>query len=258
MKHRAIWFLVACLLPLAAQAEYFRPLEGGYSRYKLEAIRQLITPDMRIQAAILTKEPRLQEVVEMSMALDRFVFDGMRLVRTRGILLSEGAIDEISIGRTMSYYGVDRDEAHAWLLASRALAMTGFVPGRSLSVMEVDMSATAADLRLRLETYFPRQIVNELMPHFVVAEPIVKEEVRSLIPVDFKIKQTVAHQFDPAHVMVAAVEEPKDVAVVEAIAPEVKVLSPKVVKETMPQPQAPMIEKKPHFELPPIDLGIFD
>lgn len=167
MKKYAIWVWAVCLVPLLAQAEYYRPFEGGYARYKLEAVRQLVTPQMHATAEALSTDRNVQEVVEMALALDGFVYDGMRLVRTRGLLVTTGEVSEDAIGRTVIYYGVTREEAKAWLLASRAMQVTGYKTGESLPVLEFDMVATADDLQRRLETYFPEEVVWKLMPNFI-------------------------------------------------------------------------------------------
>jgi hypothetical protein len=253
MKYRAVWFLIACLLPMVAQAEYYRPLSGGYSRYKLEAVRQLVTPLMRIHAEILTTDPDLQEQAEMALALDRFVFDGLRLVRERGMLVTSGPIDDSAYGRAMIYFGVSLEEAQAWLLASRALQMTGFVPGVSLPVLETDMLGTAGDLRMRLETYFSPEIVRALMPRFGWREPVAQPEVRTLIPADFPGRRPVikGHVFTDGEILsaaeeVEAVERSRAEEVkVEVEAPEAKVAVPEVAPKAPETVAAPSEEKAP-------------
>jgi hypothetical protein len=256
MKHRAVWFLIACLLPLVAQAEYYRPLSGGYSRYKLEAVRQLVTPMMRIEAEILTTDPNLQEQAEMALALDRFVFDGLRLVRERGMLVTSGPIDDSAYGRAMIYFGVNLEEAQAWLMASRALQMSGFVPGVSLPVLETDMLGTAGDLRMRLETYFPPEVVHSLMPRFAWREPVVQPEVRTLIPPDFPGQRPIikGHVFTDGELLYAAeqveqAQQAKSEEVkVEVSAPEQKQAAPVVAPEAVKaesQEVAPAVEKAP-------------
>jgi hypothetical protein len=169
MKKLTLFALALCLLPFMVQAEYYRPFRGGYARYKLEAIRQLVTPQMKVTAEVMSADKEVQDEIEIALALEPFVYNGLRLVRMRGMLYTTGDLTEETVGRTMMYYGVTHDEALAWLLASRSMQLTGFKTGDSLPVLESDIVATAEDLQWHLETYFSKEVIAELMPHFVWA-----------------------------------------------------------------------------------------
>ena len=151
----------------APTAEYYDSSPVGIGCYKTEAIRQLVTPLMEEQAAAWSADPRVRELVTLSRAVDNLVFDGMRLVRIRGVLVDNGPIDDFTVYRTVFYFNVTPAEARAWLLASRLMQMSHFKDnGAALMVMEQDLSDTAVDLALRLKTYFGDNAVFILMPHF--------------------------------------------------------------------------------------------
>jgi len=176
----------------ASTSLYYRPLPSGYARYKFEGIRMLVNPQMNAVAARFTADERVAELITTALALDSFIYDGLRLVRLRGLLMHEGAIDEDAVGRAILYFNVNRQEALAWLVTSRLLALTGFQEGVSVEILESEMIATAEDLHWRLQTYFSTEEVNAFMPHLAWAQGTVLS-VRSIEPVNFD----PPHEFSP-------------------------------------------------------------
>ncbi len=159
------------IAPLSGQtvvaSSYYRACQSGIGCYKMEAIRQMITPQMRRDAIAWSNDPRLRELVAMAGALDALMFDGVRLVKERGLLVDTDAIDEFAVCRTVFFFKVNPQQARAWLLASRLIQMEKTRDEvNALALMEVEMSDTAADLALRLRTYFGDKNAMALMPHF--------------------------------------------------------------------------------------------
>ncbi len=160
----ALW--AAEITPTPA-AQYYRVYPTGLSIYKVEAARALITPAMAAEARPYSRDPRVQELICLARALDALAYDGFRLVRMRGALLTDGAIDDSAIGRTVYYFNVNNSEARSWLYASRLLQLSKFKDdGVALLALELELCETASDLFLRLRTYFGDEGALYFMPHF--------------------------------------------------------------------------------------------
>jgi hypothetical protein len=167
MKIKAFLLLMVFAGSLMAQSSalYYRPFSSGQARYKLEAIRLTATPAMEQRAVSYSYDPRVQELIIMAQALDSFIFDGLRLVRQRGVLQTPGPIDQAAIDRATVFFNITPTEARAWLLASRAMQLSGYEEeGIALILAERDMIATAQDLLQRLQTYFSAETAIAFMP----------------------------------------------------------------------------------------------
>lgn len=168
-KFLALWLLGFVAESLWAQqvpqAQYFRPFASGASEYKIAALKTLASPHVSLNAAQWTSDERVQELAALAQANDILLYDGLRLVRYRGALVTEGPIDEKAVARAVLSFNVEPQEAQAWLLASRLLQMTGYKDdGAALSALENDLIATGADLYLRLATYVGPQKALSCMP----------------------------------------------------------------------------------------------
>lgn len=171
--------IVAMLTPFLPQLwgqevpcqQYYIPYESGIARYKIEAVRALASPEMRAEASRWSIDPRVQELIVSAKALDSLVYDGFRLVRTRGVLTTLEAIDQSAVYRTVMYFNVAPHEAYAWLLASRLMQMSQFKnDGVALATIERELMDTALDIQMRLKTYFNTNDVVRLMPRFFEGE----------------------------------------------------------------------------------------
>jgi len=146
---------------------YYRVYPSGLSVYKIEAMRALVSPAMRDEAAHYSLDLRVQELICLARALDALTYDGFRLVRIRGALVCDGQIDASAVERTTYYFNVTPAEAYAWLLASRLMQMSHFKDdGVALMAVEGELYDTASDLAARLRTYFGDAGVAYFMPRF--------------------------------------------------------------------------------------------
>lgn len=150
--------------------EYYYPTRGPGACYKTEAIRQMATPWMNAQASSWSADPRVQEIVVMARGVDILVFDGLRLVRTRGVLEDRGPIDDLAVQRISIYFNVNMSEARAWLIASRLMQIGHYGEHFAFEAqLEQELTNAAGDIALRVETYFGDAGVAALMPRFAVA-----------------------------------------------------------------------------------------
>lgn len=147
------------------QAQYFRPMSAGLSDFKIAAMQELMTPDMMAGVSYMSTDPRIQEMVGLSRALDVLLYDGLRLVRYRGALVTNGAVDQNAVDRAVYYFNVNATEAKAWLVASRLMQVIDFKDdGAALTALEYDLMQTASDLYLRLRTYIGNDAALRCMP----------------------------------------------------------------------------------------------
>lgn len=161
----------------AQEPQYFHTFGSGASEFKIAALQELVSQDTVAQAAAWSSDARVQELAGLSQAIDILLYDGLRLVRYRGALITEGAIDERAIERAVYFFNVTPQEAKAWLLASRLMQMANFKDdGAALAALEHDLIATAGDLYLRLATYVGPHRALSCMPrlaHLWTYQPAV-------------------------------------------------------------------------------------
>jgi hypothetical protein len=162
---------IFCLFVYSASAlfavEYYYAMPSGMSRYKLEAARQLVGPQIRANAAVYTSDERISELIATAYGLDSLLYDGVRLVRFRGALVTNDALDDYAIARAVHFFNVTPREAKAWLLASRLLQFQDFKDeGVGVTMLEQEICESANDIYWRLATYFGEEKAIAFLPHF--------------------------------------------------------------------------------------------
>ena len=146
-------------------APYFVQMPSGFSIYKIEAMHQLVTPVTAKEAQAWSRDERVQELIGLAEGVDRLLYDGFRLVRFRGALVTNDAIDAYAIDRAVYYFNVTSSEAKAWLLASRLMQMSKFKDdGAALVAIEQELLNTAGDIYYRLQTYVGQKAALSYMP----------------------------------------------------------------------------------------------
>lgn len=171
MKRFSIALVVALALGLsipaaqAAENEYYKPYPSGVARYKVAAMDALVTPAMRAEAALWHSDRRVQELIVLAQANDALLYDGFRLVRFRGCLVTNDALDAYAVGRAVMYFNVTEQEAKAWLAASRLMQFSKYKDdGAALVAIEQELLDTAGDFYLRLQTYLGQRVALSFMP----------------------------------------------------------------------------------------------
>jgi|GEM_PF-2087497 hypothetical protein len=157
---------------LTPAAPAFQPpimVAGGVELYKMEAMKLLVTPTIKESAKRMTDDLVWRERIEMAMSTDSLFYDGLRLVRSRGVITGDNSLDDLTVYRAVKAFSVTPKEAKAWLVASRLMQMGEFKDdGVALTGVEESVLHTSSELFCQLRAKFGFESACRIMPRLSV------------------------------------------------------------------------------------------
>jgi hypothetical protein len=135
----------------------------SYPKYTAELAFPLISPETRRENERRYRDVRLADLATRGHALDSYIFDGLRLVRTYGPFESKPHHHEhgISPEKVAREYRITPGEAAAWIEASRQFYGRYADP---VDRVQADLLPQASANFNELLRYLPRREAREIMP----------------------------------------------------------------------------------------------